>query len=132
MVTDGTHQGGSDGVTRFRDVIEHEGHAWVLARDDADYFFECLKCHDRVHLLSVARMEKAIEHNYAHVATWHRAPWNQGAPRRVFSLEGGERVEHPEPYPPCTRRDEPVPNVRHFAAGPLVAVPQHTVTRVNW
>jgi hypothetical protein len=39
--TDG--QSGPHKVTRFADVIEHDGHAWVIAHDGCTWFYECLR-----------------------------------------------------------------------------------------
>lgn len=114
----------SDEVVRFRDVIHDGGHAWVLAHDAEHWFYECLKCGDRVHILSIADMNKAFEHHYAYMPLNHRAPWNQAKPITMIHESGERTVEQHPPYPPCAKADAPLPEVSLLKRGPVVAVPQ--------
>lgn len=123
----GTKHGKRDGkgdVTRFRDAIQHGGHAWVLAHDDQDYFYECLKCGDRVHVVTVEQMGKARKHGYAYMPLNHRAPWNQDREVRIYQGDGTFRIEKGEPYPPCPQAGTSMPDVSALKEGPLVAVPR--------
>lgn len=101
-------QGSTGEATRYRDVIEHGGHAWVLAHDDVNWFFECLKCGKRQHVVTIPEMNKAIEHSYAYMPVRHRAPW----------------AAENQPYPVCERADDPLPDITGLKRGPLIAVPQ--------
>jgi len=113
------------GVTRFRDAVPHGGHAWVLARDDKDYFYECLKCGDRVHVLTIEQMAKAQKHGYAYMPLNHRAPWNCDREQRIWDAGATKpRIVREEPYPPCTRADVSLPDVDELPEGPVVAVPR--------
>jgi len=113
------------GVTRFSDVVEHDGHAWVLARDEHDYFYECLRCGDRVHVLTREEMAKAEKHSYAYMPLNHRAPWNAGRSTKVWDAGATEpRIVQGEPYPPCARAGAPLRGAAAFPAGPVVAVPR--------
>ncbi|HSQ22485.1 MAG TPA: hypothetical protein VLQ52_06800 [Coriobacteriia bacterium] len=111
-------------VTRYRDVIEHDGHAWVLANDAERWFYECLKCADRVHVLTIAEMNKAFENHYAYLPLKYRAPWNWARDVEMFDGGGTSTVEHRPPYPACQKPDAPVPDVKRLERGPVVAVPQ--------
>ena len=123
----GTKHGKRDGkgdVTRFRDAIQHGGHAWVLAHDDQDYFYECLKCGDRVHVVTVEQMGKARKHGYAYMPLNRRAPWNQDREVRIYQGDGTFRIEKGEPYPLCPQAGTSMPDVSALKEGPLVAVPR--------
>ena len=124
MSTDSNVNDTTGEVVRFRDAIHDGGHAWVLAHDAADWFYECLKCGDHVHVLSIEDMNKAFKHGYAYMPLSHRAPWNQAKPLRVVQASGEVVEEHPEPYPPCVKADAPLPDVTGLESGPVVAVPQ--------
>jgi|GEM_PF-2899102 len=112
------------GVTRFRDVVERDGHAWVFARDERDCFYECLRCGDRVHVLTLEEMAKAEKHSYAYMALNHTAPWSLGRATKVWDAGSTEpRIVQGEPYPPCERAGAQLRNVAALPAGPVVAVP---------
>lgn len=96
---------GPRGTRRFADVIYDDGHAWVLAHDSETWFYECLRCGERAHVLTLAEMAKAVKHSYAYMPLNHRAPWKT------------------KNYGPCTVPDAPV-DTRRLERGPLVAVPQ--------
>ena len=117
---------------RYRDAIDSDGHAWVLARDDADWFYECLKCGERVHVLSIADMNRAVEHHYAHMPLRHRAPWNQERTIEVVQANGEITEEYRPPYPACPNADDPLPDVTLLKRGPLVAVPRSPCAKVPW
>ena len=97
--------GGPGNTRRFADVIRDDGHAWVLAHDSENWFYECLRCGERAHVVTLAQMEKAVKHNYAYMPLNHRAPW--------------KTTEHG----PCTWPDAPV-DTRFLERGPVVAVPR--------
>ena len=124
MSTHSEINGTAEGVVRYQDIIEDGGHAWVLAHDAADWFYECLKCGDRVHILSIEKMNRAFKHNYAYMPLSHCAPWNQAKPQRVVQPNGEIAEESREPYPPCPKADVPLPSVQFVAFGPVVAVPR--------
>jgi hypothetical protein len=124
MSTDDHLDGTNEQVVRYRDVVQSDGHAWVLARDDADWFYECLKCADRVHVLSIADMNRAVEHHYAYMPLRHRAPWNHAMTIKVMHTNGEITEEERPPYPPCAHPDAPLPDVMLLKRGPLVAVPK--------
>lgn len=125
MGTEGNHSEGAPGdrVTRFGEVIVDGGHAWVLAHDSENWFYECLKCGDWVHVLTIPEMSKAVQHGYAYMPVSHRAPWNRHRPVRVVQPDGEIVVSQDPPYPPCLQAARPVPAVR-LESGPLVAVPR--------
>ena len=126
MSTDSTaHTSTTGQIEHFRDVIEHDGHAWVLAHDTGDWFYECLRCGDRVHVLSIDKMNKAIEHHYAYMPLSHRAPWNQAKPRMVLQPTGELAEEQAPPYPACTEANAPLPDLSGLRQGPVVAVAQN-------
>ena len=104
--------GGPGRTRRFADVIYDDGHAWVLARDSVNWFYECLRCGERTHVLTLAEMAKAVKHNYAYMPLNHRAPWKT----KKHGL--------------CTRPDAPV-DTRFLDRGPLVAVPQDDEPRTE-
>lgn len=122
MSTKRTDPEPTGGVIRFGDIIEHDGHAWVLAHDDVEWFYECLKCNDWVRVLSIEEMNKAIEHNYAYMPLSHRAPWSEARPRRVVDSSGKVTLELPPPHPHCIAADAPVPTDVLLKRGPVVAV----------
>lgn len=122
MSRDRHPENGPEEVVRFRDVVEHGGHAWVLARDATDWFYECLKCGDRAHVLSIPEMNKAVEHSYWYMPLRHRAPWNQERTVQVMGADGRITEEYHPPYPPCPNAADPTPQVALLKRGPLVAV----------
>jgi hypothetical protein len=93
----------------------------VLARDDVDWFYECLKCGDRVHVLSIADMNRAVEHHYAYMPLRHRAPWNQAMTVKVMHSDG--EVTEEERPPACANPDAPISDVALLKRGLVVAVP---------
>jgi len=104
----------TEGVVRYADVVEFEGHAWVLAHDAENWSLECLKCGERKHFLTIPEMNKAIEHSYAYMPLKYLAPW----------YRPGEGEPKPAGYrliPPCEKAGEPVPEVR-LERGPVRAV----------
>jgi len=109
-------------IKRYLDVMQDDGHAWILAHDSADWFYECLRCGDRVHVLSIEKMNKAIKHHYAYMPLSHRAPWNQAKPCMVVQPTG-ELVEERRPqHRSCPKSDAPLPDISGLERGPLVAV----------
>lgn len=111
------------GTTRFRDAVEHGGHAWVFAHDDTDYFYECLRCGDRVHVLTIEQVAKAQKHGYAYMPLNKLAPWNRDREQKIWDAGATEpRIVREEPHPPCTRADASLPNVEEPPEGPIVAV----------
>ncbi|MDO8881239.1 MAG: hypothetical protein Q7W44_10670 [Coriobacteriia bacterium] len=120
--TDG--QGGPAKVTRFADVIEHDGHAWVIARDTRTWFYECLRCGERCHVSTIEAMNKAVTHEYAYMAFNHRAPWKMGDPIHVATGPGTFELVEREPYPSCGRAADPVRHLDELERGPLITVPR--------
>ncbi|MBN2848594.1 MAG: hypothetical protein JXP72_09140 [Coriobacteriia bacterium] len=116
-------------VTRFRDVIEHDGHAWVLAHDAERWFYECLKCGSLVGVLTIEEMNKAIENHYWYMPLMHRAPWNRARDVQMFHGDGTSTIEHRPPYPPCQKPDAALPDVSLLPRGAVVAVPQKRAQR---
>ena len=101
-----SRRGPAPGPTRrFADVIYDDGHAWVLAADSETWFYECLRCGDRAHVLTLTEMAKAVKHSYAYMPLNHRAPWKT------------------KDHGPCVRPDALVDTGR-LVRGPLVAVPR--------
>lgn len=97
--------GDPEGTRRFADVIYDDGHAWVLARDGEAWFYECLRCSERAHVLTLAEMAKAVKHSYAYMPLNHRAPWKT------------------KDHAPCRWPDAQV-DTRSLERGPVVAVPR--------
>ncbi|NTW28874.1 MAG: hypothetical protein HGA39_05860 [Coriobacteriia bacterium] len=109
-------------IVRYHDVIENAGHAWVLAHDDKDWFYECLRCGDHVHVLTIEEMNKAVEHNYAYMAVNHRAPWRGSETVERFNPSGENALEKRPAYPPCPKADAVLPDMADFKRGPLTSL----------
>lgn len=101
-------------VVRDRSVFEDRGHAWVLAHDDVRWFYECLRCGDRAHILTIEEMNRAVEHSYAYMPLRHRAPWNAGWPRHVLRPDETIAEVPRSPYPSCPDAGAPLPDTSGF------------------
>jgi len=114
MIADNPFDDTIGNVVRDRSVFEDGGHAWVLARDEVRWFYECLRCGDRAHILSIEDMNKAVEHSYAYMPLRHRAPWNAGWPKRMLQADGTIVEEPRSPYPSCPDAGAPLPDMSDF------------------
>ena len=114
MNTDNDFDGTIGTVVYDRSVFEDGGHAWVLARDEVRWFYACLRCGDRAHILSIQEMTRAVEHAYWYMPLRHRAPWNAGEPRRVLQPDGTIAEERRAPYPSCPDAGAPLPDTSGF------------------
>ena len=101
-------------VVRDRSEFEDRGHAWVLAHDEVRWFYECLRCGDRAHILTIEEMNRAVEHCYAYMPMRHRAPWNAGWPKRMLRADGTIVEEPRAPYPSCPDAGAPLPEMSGF------------------